>query len=122
MLSVLGPIFMRESRHRTSMYCFHADACHCSHSWNQRVHSEKTPESEVKDAELQTKGFGSISRRQYSCKPIIAAVNGGAYGGGTEMILNCDLVVAAEDAVIATPEVKRGVVAVMGGMFPLSLI
>ena len=31
------------------------------------------------------------------------------------MILNCDLVIAAEDALIATPEVKRGVVAIMGG-------
>lgn len=60
-------------------------------------------------------GFGSISRRYSTCKPIIAAVNGGAYGGGVEMILNCDLVVASEDAKLALPEVKRGVVAVQGG-------
>ena len=46
---------------------------------------------------------------------MIAAVNGGAYGGGTEMILNCDIVVAGEDATIALPEVKRGVFAAMGG-------
>ena len=40
---------------------------------------------------------------------------GGEYGGGTEMLLNCDIVVASDDAVIALPEVKRGVYAAMGG-------
>jgi enoyl-CoA hydratase/carnithine racemase len=49
-------------------------------------------------------------------KPIIAAVNGIAFGGGMEMILNCDLVIASEDAVFALPEVKRGVVASQGGI------
>ena len=66
-------------------------------------------------------GFGSISRRQ-SCKPIIAAVIGGAYGGGVEMILNCDLVIASQDAKFALPEVKRGVVAVQGGKCNLFLV
>jgi len=59
-------------------------------------------------------GFASLSRRQMS-KPIIAAVNGGAYGGGMEIVLNCDLVVASEDAKFALPEVKQGVVAAQGG-------
>lgn len=63
-------------------------------------------------------GFGSISRRQ-SNKPIIAAVNGGAYGGGLEMVLNCDIVVATEGAKFALPEVKRGVVAIQGGVFSI---
>ena len=64
-------------------------------------------------------GFASLSRRFATCKPVIAAVNGGAFGGGTEIILNCDIVVASEDAKIALPEVKRGVVATQGGMaFP----
>jgi len=66
-------------------------------------------------------GFGSISRRQ-SCKPIIAAVIGGAYGGGVEMLLNCDLVIASQDAKFALPEVKRGVVAAQGGIPRLSQI
>ncbi|KAG1825289.1 ClpP/crotonase-like domain-containing protein [Suillus variegatus] len=59
-------------------------------------------------------GFASISRRHTSCKPMIAAVNGSAYGGGVEMILNCDMVIASEDAVFALPEVKRGVLASQG--------
>jgi len=60
-------------------------------------------------------GFGNISRRSVSSKPIIAAVNGSAYGGGVEIILNCDLVIASEKAQFALPEVKRGVIAAQGG-------
>jgi len=60
-------------------------------------------------------GFGSISRRNLS-KPLIAAVNGVAFGGAMEMILNCDLVIASDNAVFALPEVKRGVVAAQGGI------
>lgn len=60
-------------------------------------------------------GFGAISRRS-GRKPIIAAVNGLAHGGGTELIVNCDLVVAARKAVFALPEVKRGVVAMAGAL------
>ena len=42
---------------------------------------------------------------------------GGAYGGGVELILNCDLVVASQDAKFALAEVKRGVVAIQGGEY-----
>ncbi|KAI9445378.1 enoyl-CoA hydratase/carnithine racemase [Lactarius indigo] len=60
-------------------------------------------------------GFGSLSRRAMS-KPIIAAVNGIAFGGGMEIVLNCDLVIASDNATFALPEVKRGVVAAQGGI------
>jgi 1,4-dihydroxy-2-naphthoyl-CoA synthase len=63
---------------------------------------------------LNINGFGSISRRELS-KPVIAAVNGVAFGGAMEMILNCDLVIASDNAKFALPEVKRGVVAAQGG-------
>ena len=68
-------------------------------------------------------GFGSISRRTASCKPLIAAVIGGARGGGVEILLNCDLVIAADDATFALPEVKVGATAALGGMLlPSSLL
>lgn len=52
-------------------------------------------------------------------KPTIAAVNGFALGGGTEMALASDLVVASETASFGLPEVKRGLMAAAGGVFRL---
>ncbi|MFC5747858.1 enoyl-CoA hydratase-related protein [Actinomadura rugatobispora] len=51
--------------------------------------------------------------------PVIAAVNGLAYGGGLELALACDLVVSGEHARFALPEVKRGVLASGGGLVRL---
>lgn len=50
-------------------------------------------------------------------KPTIAAVNGTALGGGTELALASDLVVAEERATFGLPEVKRGLIAAAGGVF-----
>jgi crotonobetainyl-CoA hydratase len=55
----------------------------------------------------------------YISKPTIAAVNGAALGGGTELVLASDLAVAAETAVFGLPEVKRGLIAGGGGAFRL---
>ncbi|GAA1017604.1 enoyl-CoA hydratase [Acrocarpospora pleiomorpha] len=52
-------------------------------------------------------------------KPVVAAVNGFALGGGTEIALWADLVVAAETAGFGLPEVKRGIIAGAGGAFRL---
>ncbi|CCM03660.1 uncharacterized protein FIBRA_05804 [Fibroporia radiculosa] len=93
------------------MFCAGADLI----AWNKRSEAGllgDEGESIISD----TDGFGSISRRYSSSKPMIAAVNGGAYGGGMELIMNCDLVIAGENAKFAFPEVKRGVVAIQGGM------
>jgi enoyl-CoA hydratase len=54
-----------------------------------------------------------------SAKPLIAAVEGFALGGGLELALACDLVVAAESATFGLPEVARGVLATGGAMFRL---
>jgi len=59
-------------------------------------------------------GFGGISRRTGK-KPIIAAVNGFAFGGGFEIVLNCDMVVASPTASFALPEALRGIWAGAGG-------
>jgi enoyl-CoA hydratase len=52
-------------------------------------------------------------------KPCIAAVNGAALGGGCEIVLSCDLIVAAEHARFGLPEVTRGLFAVSGGALRL---
>jgi enoyl-CoA hydratase len=71
-------------------------------------------------ADLQTKrgGFGGIAARQRT-KPLIAAVDGPALAGGTEIVLSCDLVVASTNARFGIPEVKRSLVAAAGGLFRL---
>lgn len=51
--------------------------------------------------------------------PLIAAVEGWAVAGGFELVLACDLVVAAEDATFGLPEVKRGLIAGSGGLLRL---
>jgi enoyl-CoA hydratase/carnithine racemase len=59
--------------------------------------------------------FGGITMGFTCWKPIVAAVNGYALGGGLELMLACDLVIAAESAMLGLPEVKSGVVATAGG-------
>jgi enoyl-CoA hydratase/carnithine racemase len=87
------------------------------HSWNEDNVAGVSADERVA---TMPAGFGAISRRNgettpRASKPLIAAVNGGAYGGGVELLLACDLVVAGENARFGLPEVKRGVVAAQGG-------
>ncbi|KAG8965484.1 hypothetical protein FRC00_001648, partial [Tulasnella sp. 408] len=67
------------------------------------------------DVKAPGQGIGSISKRR-SKKPIIAAVNGYAVGGGFEMVLNCDIVVAGSGAKFGYPEATRGVTVAAGGL------
>jgi enoyl-CoA hydratase/carnithine racemase len=60
-------------------------------------------------------GFAGLTGRSFP-KPLIAAVNGVALGGGFELCLACDLVIAEEHARFALPEVKRGLFAGAGGV------
>ncbi|MFF1834790.1 crotonase/enoyl-CoA hydratase family protein [Streptomyces sp. NPDC058231] len=66
----------------------------------------------------ETRGLAGITR-QPPRKPVIAAVEGYALAGGCEVVLSCDLVVAAENARFGIPEVKRGLVAAGGGLLRL---
>jgi enoyl-CoA hydratase len=62
-------------------------------------------------------GFGIVARP--ARKPLIAAVEGYAVGGGLEICLSCDLIVAARDARMGLPEVRYNLVAVAGGLLRL---
>jgi enoyl-CoA hydratase len=67
---------------------------------------------------LPGRGFGGLTQAVVR-KPLIAAVEGWALGGGFEMVLACDVIVAAEDAKFGLPEVKRGLIAGEGGVIRL---
>ncbi|KAL1611820.1 hypothetical protein SLS60_000040 [Paraconiothyrium brasiliense] len=80
--------------------------------WNGSMSDDADPSKRMGNKPA----FTPLSRR-LGKKPVIAAVNGLAMGGGCEFVVNCDLVVASEDAVFGLPEVKRGV-APIGGVLP----
>lgn len=63
-------------------------------------------------------GFAGMVQHPIS-KPVIAAVNGQALGGGTELVLAADLAVAVDTATFGLPEVKRGLIAAAGGLVRL---
>lgn len=64
-------------------------------------------------------GFGGLTSRYDNPKPVIAAVNGVAMGGGFEIALACDLIIASENALFALPEPKVGLAALAGGLHRL---
>lgn len=71
---------------------------------------------EAVDAQHSPGGFAGLTEFFDVGKPVIAAVNGLAIGGGFELALSADLVVVAEHAEFALPEVKLGIVADSGGL------
>jgi enoyl-CoA hydratase/carnithine racemase len=64
-------------------------------------------------------GFAGLTSRFDLNKPVIAAVNGVAMGGGFEIALACDLIIASDNALFALPEPKVGLAALAGGMHRL---
>ena len=80
-----------------------------------KFQAEHGPEHVRKLRRGLTGGFGGLTRRAGCYKPIIAAVNGVALGGGFELVLACDLIVAAEHASFGLPEPRVGLMAAAGG-------
>ena len=67
---------------------------------------------------ITDKGFGGITERDFP-KPLIAAANGSALAGGFEIMISCDMVIAADHAKFGIPEAQRGLVAGGGGLIRL---
>lgn len=68
---------------------------------------------------VEGRGFGGFTQAP-PLKPLIAAIEGFAVAGGLEMALACDLIVAARDAKLGLPEVKRSLIAAGGGLLRLA--
>ncbi|MBU4317068.1 MAG: enoyl-CoA hydratase/isomerase family protein [Proteobacteria bacterium] len=71
------------------------------------------------DMSMPASGFAGLTSRYNMVKPVIAAVNGMAMGGGFEIALACDIIIASDKAIFALPEPKVGLAALAGGMHRL---
>ncbi|MDJ0846787.1 MAG: enoyl-CoA hydratase-related protein [Myxococcota bacterium] len=71
------------------------------------------------DLDIPPRGFGGLTSRFDNPKPVIAAVNGVAMGGGFEIALAADIIVASDNAVFALPEPRVGLAALAGGIHRL---
>lgn len=76
-------------------------------------------QAEGNKIEVPPSGFAGLTSRYGLTKPVIAAVNGIAMGGGFEIALAADLIVASDNAVFALPEPKVGLAALAGGLHRL---
>ena len=66
---------------------------------------------EAPDSDYGVGGFGGLQELPGLNKPVICAVNGLAFGGGFEIMISCDIILAAEHATFALPEIRSGTVA-----------
>lgn len=81
---------------------------------------EYAQQTQAQFEDFQTKGYSLYSAIEGNSKPVIAAINGYAFGGGFEIALACDMIVAAEGSKMGLPEILLNLIPGGGGTSRLS--
>jgi len=102
--------FERDPEHRVAIVTGAGDAAFCA-----GADLKQTERTSIEDA-VPASGFGGLVARFGRTKPVIAAVNGFAVGGGFELALACDIIVAADNASFGLTEPRVGLAALSGGI------
>ena len=106
---IMGEVF-RDFRDdpalRVAILTAESDRFFCS-GWDLKAAAD----GEAVDGDYGVGGFGGLQERRGLNKPLICAVNGICCGGGLELALSCDLILAAEHATFALPEIRSGTIA-----------
>ncbi|MFT7677328.1 MAG: enoyl-CoA hydratase/carnithine racemase [Planctomycetota bacterium] len=106
--------FESDTQHRVAIVTGAGERAFCAGlDLKSQAASDSLPEAPLT-------GFAGLTERYGGTKPIIAAVNGIAAGGGFELALACDLVIASETARFSLPEPRIGLAALAGGIHRLS--
>lgn len=106
---VMGEVFAKfrdDPNLRVAILTSSGDKFFCA-GWDLKAAAD----GEAVDGDYGVGGFGGIQELPNLNKPIIAAVNGIACGGGLELAMSADIIIASEDATFALPEILSGTVA-----------
>ncbi len=106
---IMGDVFAGfrdDSELRVAILTAAGDKFFCP-GWDLKAAAEGEPP----DADYGVGGFGGLQQLPDLNKPVIAAVNGLAFGGGFEIMISADLIIAAEHATFALPEINSGTLA-----------
>ena len=106
---IMGDIFKSlrdDKRLRVAILTASGEKFFCP-GWDLKAASE----GDAVDGDYGVGGFGGLQELPNMNKPVIAAINGICCGGGLEWALSCDIIIAAEHATFALPEIKSGIIA-----------
>jgi len=106
---IMGDVFatLRDSDElRAGLLTSTGDRFFCP-GWDLKAAAEGEPP----DADYGVGGFGGLQELPDMHKPVVCAVNGLAFGGGFEIMISCDIIIAADHATFCLPELRSGIIA-----------
>jgi len=106
---IMGDIFAAFRDHpeqRAAILTATGDRFFCP-GWDLKAAAE----GEAADSDYGVGGFGGLQELPNMRKPVVCACNGLAFGGGFELMISCDIIIAADHATFSLPEIRSGIIA-----------